>query len=336
MWRVCVAVAVLMMTSGASQAATISASASGGQWHNGSTWVGGVVPTQADDVVLAATSGNVTMSLTQQCRSLDASAYSGTLTLGGGRQLICGYTMTPAGNYVTLGGAMTLNAGIGSTIFCGKPGGAIRGVEFGGHVLPTVKLYNAELLDSVVVTGNGLYCYEYFASNDHAIVATFVRVSGASAAAYFRTSSIATGWFDARTYAVCDVADASLSIGDGANVIQANGVTFGDVTFRRGQYHEIRGDNEFSRLLLSGASAATTVQFQAGKTTTLSGANPLPSGDASGQLTLAGSGAWSVSAAVGVVSVDYVTLVNSQAGGGASFAAGANAIDGGGNTGWSF
>lgn len=61
--------------------ATIVAAAGGGNWDASttSTWVGGVIPTAADDVQLKSTSGNVTINANVVCRSLDCTGYTGTL-----------------------------------------------------------------------------------------------------------------------------------------------------------------------------------------------------------------------------------------------------------------
>lgn len=65
--------------------AVIIAAAGGGNWTTGSTWVGGVAPTAADDAQFNATSGNVTVNTSAVCRSADFSGagvsnYTGTLT----------------------------------------------------------------------------------------------------------------------------------------------------------------------------------------------------------------------------------------------------------------
>ena len=60
--------------------ATITAAAGGGNWTATATWTGGVVPTAADDVRLAATSGAVTINAAAVCRSLDCTGYTSTLT----------------------------------------------------------------------------------------------------------------------------------------------------------------------------------------------------------------------------------------------------------------
>ena len=60
--------------------ATITAAAGGGNWNVGSTWVGGVVPLTTDDVVLNATSGQVTITATAQCKDINFSGYTNTIT----------------------------------------------------------------------------------------------------------------------------------------------------------------------------------------------------------------------------------------------------------------
>lgn len=80
--------------------ATIVAAAAGGNWSAGATWVGGVAPTAADDAVLNATSGNVTIdtAATCVCRSLNCTGYTGTLTHAASRTLTIGHSTPGASN----------------------------------------------------------------------------------------------------------------------------------------------------------------------------------------------------------------------------------------------
>lgn len=62
--------------------ATRTSTASGGNWTTGSTWVGGVAPTSGDNVVIATTSGTVTVNSNVSCVNLTINS-RGILTLSG-------------------------------------------------------------------------------------------------------------------------------------------------------------------------------------------------------------------------------------------------------------
>lgn len=62
--------------------ATRTSTASGGNWTNGATWVGGNVPTAGDNVVIATTTGAVTVNANVSCVNLTINS-QGILTLSG-------------------------------------------------------------------------------------------------------------------------------------------------------------------------------------------------------------------------------------------------------------
>lgn len=87
--------------------ATRTVKAAGGNWSAAGTWVEGAIPTSADDVVLNATSGQLTINATAVCRSFDCTGYTGILThnaftltvgdgSGGSFKLVAGMTYAPA------------------------------------------------------------------------------------------------------------------------------------------------------------------------------------------------------------------------------------------------
>lgn len=92
---------------------TIVASPSGGTraWSDTATWVGGVVPTAADDVQLDGSSGAVTISSGAVCRSLDCTGYTNTLTHTAAVALTIGDATAGAGNV-----ALKLVAGMTYTL----------------------------------------------------------------------------------------------------------------------------------------------------------------------------------------------------------------------------
>ncbi len=77
---------------------TITISDAGGNWSATGTWVGGVVPTSADNVVATATSGNVTIDAAASARSVDLTGYVGTLTHNSAITLSIGDGTAGAGN----------------------------------------------------------------------------------------------------------------------------------------------------------------------------------------------------------------------------------------------
>jgi hypothetical protein len=60
--------------------ATRTISNSGGNYNDVGSWVEGAVPTNSDDVVSTATSGNLTINVNSVARSVDLTGYVGTLT----------------------------------------------------------------------------------------------------------------------------------------------------------------------------------------------------------------------------------------------------------------
>jgi len=83
--------------------ATRTISNTGGNWNATGTWVEGIVPVAADDIVATATSGNVTVNVSASIRSFNFTNYVGTITVnnalsvGGTVSNVFVNTMTVAG-----------------------------------------------------------------------------------------------------------------------------------------------------------------------------------------------------------------------------------------------
>jgi hypothetical protein len=82
----------------------------GGNYNAVGTWVEGIVPTSADDVVSTATSGQLTVNVTSAARSIDLTTYLSTLTMTGA------LTVSGSATTNTFGVGMSF-AGVGSIIF---------------------------------------------------------------------------------------------------------------------------------------------------------------------------------------------------------------------------
>lgn len=90
--------------------ATRTISNTGGNYNAVGTWVEGIVPTSADDVVSTATSGQLTVNVTSAARSIDLTTYLSTLTMTGA------LTVSGSATTNTFGVGMSF-AGVGSIIF---------------------------------------------------------------------------------------------------------------------------------------------------------------------------------------------------------------------------
>jgi hypothetical protein len=86
-------------------------SATGGNWNSTATWVEGVVPTTADDVIGNATSGNLVVNVASLALTLNLSAYTATLEMRA--ELRVGQDTTAIGNVMVLGSGMTITAPLG-------------------------------------------------------------------------------------------------------------------------------------------------------------------------------------------------------------------------------
>jgi len=89
--------------------ATRTISNAGGNWNATGTWVEGIVPTSADDVVATATSGNLVINTTANCLSLNFTNYVGTLS-GSSNITVAGNVTFVAGMTITATGALTISA----------------------------------------------------------------------------------------------------------------------------------------------------------------------------------------------------------------------------------
>ena len=116
--------------------ASITAAAGGGNWSATGTWVGGVVPGSGDDVILASTSGSVTVDVNSACRSLDCMGsgnYAGVLTNTNGLTLSIG-TSTSTGLSLRFSPSMTYTVtGTNASIAFVGTSGTQETINFSGQ-----------------------------------------------------------------------------------------------------------------------------------------------------------------------------------------------------------
>jgi hypothetical protein len=122
-----------------------------------------------------------------------------------------------------------------------------------------------------------------------------------------------------------------------AKTFSGGGKTYGTLNQGGAGALTIVGANTFNDITNSySATGATSILFTAGTTNTFS--NWSATGTAGNLLTINSvtAATHTLSKASGIVSVDYLSITNSTATGGASWYAGANSINVSGNTGWIF
>ena len=136
--------------------AVITVSATGGNFNATAAWVGGVVPTSADDIVGAVTSGQLTVNVASTVRSMDFSAYTNTITFN--NTLTLG-TASLTNNF---GGASTNYAGTSNIIcnvastFVQNNTNRIPGLQLGaGTKTLNTNLYVQKFLNTATITING-------------------------------------------------------------------------------------------------------------------------------------------------------------------------------------
>lgn len=126
--------------------ATITASVAGGAWNTTTAWVGGVIPTAADDVLFGATSGavNIPASYTALARSVNFTGYLAIFTFSSTTsQLSIG---DASGGSLTLSSGMTLTlSGLGTINFVSTSsnGGTGWSITTAGKTLPNVTFNGA-------------------------------------------------------------------------------------------------------------------------------------------------------------------------------------------------
>lgn len=353
--------------------ATRTISNAGGNWNDTASWVENAVPTNADDVIPSATSGNLTINITTaSCRSIDldqgSNLYSGktltqnvscTLAVGGSTAPPSGIALRfAAGMTYTLGNAV--NSGLSfptshttqQTIdFAGKTCG---GITFSGSsgVAPSWKFLSDSTNSTAAsvnhqrgtidTNGYTMNWGAYTSSTDFGTT----RILTLGSSTINLTGGNGTIWNV--------VPGATHTVNAGTSVINITSTANNPKTFIGGGriYNTIQvatgaaaGTTTFSDSFTvakfgNTGSSVKTVVFTAGTTITLTGGtDAFFSGIAGNLITIQSSStssAATLSKAGGLIKSDYISLRDSNATGGAIWYAGANSTNVANNPGWQF
>jgi len=120
-----------------------------------------------------------------------------------------------------------------------------------------------------------------------------------------------------------------------SKTFSGNSFTYNNITFS-GDNITVSGNNTFNNLNINNAGLANGLKMGANSAQTVTG-NITTNGSAGNLAILTTvSSTSTLTKTSGTVSVDYMNIANSHAGGGATYYAGAHSTDSGGNTGWIF
>lgn len=339
--------------------AVIEASAAGGNWNAKAAWVGEVVPTAADDVILAAASGSISTveGSNPVCRSLDALNYKATLKIASvaTATLKIGTTTSNAGLCLRLGAGMTLSVTETSEIVFVGTANAEERITWAGKTPGRLTFGSAEskakwvfqdALKTLTVSTLVKLAFGELNINGKEFDVGEFHVSGAGIKAFTAGMSIiklrrTTGEIWATTTANTTVNTAEctievLSTEEQAKTFAAGSHTFGTLIIASGNL-TITGSNIFTTIALNTPGAAKSTKFEKGTTQTVgnitttakSGSKVIVESSEAGK-------AFTLSKASGKVSVDWLSLKDSHATGGALWFAGANSTNVSGNEGWKF
>jgi hypothetical protein len=330
----------------------------GGNWST-SAWalsIGGAsaaanFPLAQDTAAIPSNNPNsgstITINANYNIGTIDMSARtSNTMTLATG-------TTTPAiyGNWIN--GTGTTISGTGQMIFAGRGSQTITsaGKTFTQPIAPNTPGGSVTLADAFASSASGVRGINLIAGtfSDGGYNASFTStVSSSGFQALGGTLNLNGQWTIAGTGTAWNVTSSSLIV-SGSGTISMTGP--GAKTFAGGSIQTyptlnqggagaltIQGSNGFANITNTySATGATTIIFTSGTTQTVT--NFTAAGTSGKVLTIQSSSAGSaatLSKASGTVSVDYLSVKDSVATGGASWYAGANSTNVSGNTGWVF
>lgn len=327
-----------------------------GTWSDSTQWslssggaANGRVPLPQDDTnfdngSFSGAGQSVTMDMPRVGRSMDWSSYSEGQT----PTLIHNTTSVFYGS-VTLIAGMTFNSASSSTVFEGR--GAFT-LTSAGKVLSVFTLQavggTLTLQDSVSVVNNFNVFNGTFNANNFNVTALGIVISGSAtrtvtmgSGTWTATGTGTSSWNAATTAGLTFNAGTSTILFSNTSAVsktfQGGGLTYNFFNITGGGTGAviITGSNTFANLpQISGGTK--TLQYTAGTTTTYTGGIGFGNGTNIITISSVTAAVHNLSMASGIVSADYLNLTNSNATGGATWYAGANSVDNGGNTGWIF
>lgn len=298
-------------------------------------------PTAFDAVVFDGNSPNVTVSsFSAVGLTLTTTGYTGTISGGSGGITISGNvtfsattTITVALITVNASSTITANgASIQTSVTLNSAGGTFN---LGSDITLSVAGSDFNIPAGTLNTNNyNITAYRFLVTGAGTRV---INLGSSSISVYFAGNAVNFSGSNITLNAGTSLFKYT-STSNTAATFTGNGFTFYDVWFSRGASTgsiTITGTNTFHDLKDDGTAAHSIVFPNVTTTVTTFSI----SGTSGNLITLArtgASGTFTLSQASGAVCRDYLSISNSTVTGGATWNAGANSTDGGGNTGWTF
>lgn len=328
--------------------AVIEGSVAGGKWNEGGAWVGGVVPGEADDVILPATAGSITVSTVDgKCRSCDATNYAKTLTLT---------TNLKIGAATAHAEAFALKLGAGQVL---AGAGEIQLVSSSATVL-AILLKGKKLVGKMAFTGTGSWKFtekvesaaaiELTAggklnTNGQEVICKAFQIKSTASVELGASKVVCNGTTAESVWEVA--ATATLTAGTSTLEITGAGVT--PKTFKGGgkTYNTliitapnltITDSNTYDKLTFNTFGQANGAKVEKGTTQTITttfATNGTAANKVKIESTEAGK-SFTFSKAAGDVYAEGLLLKDVKAAGGVLWWAGAGSVSTSGNEGWKF
>jgi hypothetical protein len=335
-------------------ASEYTASVKGGKWSETAAWTGRKVPAAANDVILAATSGSIEVAAEAQCRSLDAANYAKTLTLAAKQEITIGTTTSNAGLCLKLGKAMTLTfTGSECRFLFVSSSKATEQITLAGKNVKgglTFENTNGVWRFEDKVEANYLFVwssedlqlngqefilenFEVNGENTKTISMGSSKVNLNTANSHFELEGSGLYTFNAGTSTI-----EFTGPGEFEKILYCNRpTTFNVVTSTHG-YLVFYVSCTIATLNLNTAGNTGATKVEEGRTVTIT--NAIKTNGKSGSLVKLESREpgkpWKLSKASGVVGLNWLSLQDSTAEGGAEWYAGNESTDVSGNSGWKF
>lgn len=324
-----------------------------GNWNSTSVWStssggppGASVPTAADDVVLDAASGAITVTLvgTSSCRSLNCTGFTGTLT--GAQVILVGDGTAGAGGVaVKLVSGMTISNTTSYTFV--STSGTLQTIDFADKQVSSITWQGAGSNYQLISQAYSNNTVNHTAGTIDMTGQTINFTAFASSGSTTRTLNITNASFTCRSFNFALSGSNLTFISTGSTVIMSaatrvfanEGYTFNNVSLTGTGVYSMTGNVTINGTLTRSGSGVT-LRITSGKVITLGSSASFVFSGSSGNLSTLDSSSVGTPGRItktsGTISCNYLNIKDNAVGGGAKWEPGANSIDLGGNSGWNF